>query len=242
MRPWFPVLLAACGFRAHTPSDEPGDATTDALDAPAPDAFVAHCSTDPGLRACYLFDGDLLDHTANHNDIAATGTAFGPGHTGQAVIDSAGDTMLVAASESLNVSDVTISMWIDPTTIPVDPNRAGLLDSGGRYRVFLQPGGLIRFAITNGPQLYTTASNAVVTGKWTHVVATYDRTTMTIYIDGTVAATLAQAGFIPQVIGGMVIGHNNPSGENFDGALDEVQLFGSIVTPASTAPSDRPRR
>jgi hypothetical protein len=29
----------------------------------------------------------------------------------------------------------------------------------------------------------------------------------------------------------MVVGHNNPSGENFNGTIDELQIFSAVVAP-----------
>ena len=29
----------------------------------------------------------------------------------------------------------------------------------------------------------------------------------------------------------MVIGHNNPTGENFNGTIDDLQLFAAVVAP-----------
>jgi hypothetical protein len=29
----------------------------------------------------------------------------------------------------------------------------------------------------------------------------------------------------------MVVGHNNPSGDNFDGLIDDLQVFDAVVAP-----------
>jgi len=96
--------------------------------------------------------------------------------------------------------------------------------------MFLHPGGVLRCAITNGAELFT-PSGVVKIGVWQRVTCTYDGSTMRIYSNGAMVAQLVQTSTIPQNLSGMVIGHNNPSGENFDGAIDQLQVFGTIVDP-----------
>ena len=45
------------------------------------------------------------------------------------------------------------------------------------------------------------------------------------------AASLVQAGTFPKPGTGMVVGHDNPSGSNFDGIIDDLQIFSAIVAP-----------
>jgi len=122
-------------------------------------------------------------------------------------------------------------MWIRPSAYPIDPLRMGLVDSGGRYRMFLLANGLVRCAITGGPAAVTTAAHAVPLGTWTRLACSYDGATLTVYVDGAIAATTSQSVTIPATGGGMVIGQNNPTGENFAGAIDDLEIWGSIVGP-----------
>jgi hypothetical protein len=226
--------VAACGFRSPDPatgSDSGIDPGVDSGAVDAPDAARPLCdSADPTLRACYTFDGNTKDGSSNGYGAVATGTSFGAGHSGQGLVVSAGDSVTVAGGAGLNVAQLTIDMWIRPSSLPAAGTRAGLVDSGNRFRMFLLPAGLVRCATTNGPSLETTAANAVSTGAWVHLTCTYDGTTMRIYVDGAAAAMLTQASTIPTG-SGMVIGQNNPSSENFDGMIDELRIFGAVVPP-----------
>jgi hypothetical protein len=226
--------LAACGFRSPDPaagSDSGSGSGVDSGAVDAPDAPRPLCDpADPTLRACYTFDGNTEDGSSNGYDAVATGTSFGAGRTGQGLVVGAGDSVVVAGGAGLNVAQLTIDLWIRPSSIPAAGTRAGLVDSGNRFRMFLQPAGLVRCATTNGPSLETTAAHAVSAGAWAHLTCTYDGTTMQIYVDGAVAAMLTQASTIPTGAG-MVIGQNNPSGENFDGTIDELRIFGAVVPP-----------
>lgn len=225
------LLLAACTFGAPAgPDDAPPDldalvdASIDGPPAPLCDA------TDPRLRACYPFDGDARDGSMYGHDAVPTGTAFGSGRTGQGLVVGPGDLVTVAGGVNLNLAQLTIKMWIKPSSIPTGTARAGLVDSGNRFRMFLHPGGLVRCATTGGPTLLTTSAHAIQVDQWAHLVCTYDGSTMRIYVGGVLAATLNQTSAIPSGAG-MVIGHNNPSGENFDGTLDELQIYAAVVPP-----------
>lgn len=222
--------VAACGFRSPDPAAG-ADSGVDSGALDAPDSPLPLCdSADPRLRACYTFDGNTKDGSSNGYAAVATGTSFGAGHSGQGLVVGAGDSVTVAGGAGLNVAQLTIDMWIRPSSLPATATRAGLVDSGNRFRMFLLPAGLVRCATTSGPSLETTAAHAVSTGAWAHLTCTYDGTTMQIYVDGASAAMLTLASTIPTG-SGMVIGQNNPTGENFDGTLDELRIFGAVVPP-----------
>lgn len=226
--------VAACGFRSPAPAagaDAGAEADVEAGPVDAPDAPRPLCDpADPMLRACYTFDDNTEDGSASGYDAVATGTSFGAGRNGRGLVINAGDSVTVAGGARLNVAQLTIDMWIRPSSLPAAATRAGLVDSGNRFRMFLLPGGLVRCATTGGPTLDTTAANAVSAGAWARLTCTYDGTTMRIYVGGASAAMLAQASTIPTGTG-MVIGQNNPSGENFNGTIDELRIFGAVVPP-----------
>jgi hypothetical protein len=229
------AACAACRFHPGLAAPAEDAATGDATDAPLADAAEPDASppplcdpSDTTLRACYAFDGDTLDGSGRANHATASAPAFVPGRAGgQALVTSTG-TITVESSTSLNMASLTIRMWIRPTTIPQNSARAGLLDSGGRYRLFLQSGGRLRCAMTNGTDL-TTANAVIVADTWQRVTCTHDASTMRIYVDG-VEVGSASGSNVPTGSGGMVIGHNSPSGDNFVGAIDDLQLFSTVIT------------
>jgi hypothetical protein len=213
------------------PDGQPGDGGADATTTADADPTPLCDPSDATLRACYTFDGNGQDGSNYNNDVSlGGGMSFGTGRRGQALVTTSG-TATVGASSSLNMSMITMDMWIRPSSIPTGGARMGLLDSGGRYRMFLQSDGAVRCAITNGPSL-TTSTGEIVASSWQRVTCTYDaNNTMRIYVDGSSKAMLNSTQVIPSVTGGMVIGHNNPTGENFDGAIDDLRLFSTIVVP-----------
>ena len=237
MRSWLLVVLGGCGFDLRLTAAT-GDAALDEEGLPISDgspgtepvaAFV--CPTDAALRACYAFENTTSDGSSYRNDAVATSASYAIGHDGlgKALVTTAG-TISVGNTTSLDIASFTIKLWIRANVLPTGGARAGLVDSGGRFRLFVQSGGALRCAITGGTDL-TSGTNVVDANAWRRVACTFTGTQMRIYVDGTMVASSNVASTIPTTGGGMVIGHNNPSGENFNGAIDELQLWSSIVAP-----------
>jgi hypothetical protein len=238
------VLLAAtgCGFphgslgsadATQAGDDASGDddaPTTDGeIDAPAP---VICNKADLDLVSCFTFDGNVTEGSSYNHSISTSSLSFVAGHNGQAVKISTGSDITIGGNNptSYNVSTFTFKMWIKPSSLPGTGLRMGLIDSGNRYRMFLLPGGALRCALTGGPDLIS-QTGIVVTGVWQRVACTFDGTFTRIFVDGVQKAVVMQTATVGTSSGGIVIGQNNPNGDNFDGAMDDFQLWGSIVAP-----------
>jgi hypothetical protein len=235
------VLLAgvtgACRFDHGTASI--GDAVTssdgngedaEVLDVGLDVAPQAVCDpTDPTLRACYTFETNTLDSSGKDNHITTTSNAFAMGRSGMGLVTAAG-TFTVAATTTLDVNPLSIKVWIMPFALPTGGARMGLVDSGSRWRLFVQSDGAVRCRLSTGPDL-TSAIGKVTANTWQRVTCTYDGAQMLIYVDGMLVATQTQTASFPATGSGMVVGHNNPTGENFDGVIDELQIFSAIVAP-----------
>lgn len=200
------------------------------IDAPAPAAICNPADLD--LVSCFTFDGSVAEGSSYNHSIATANLAFVAGHDGQAVSITTGSDITIGGNNptSYNVSTFTFRMWIKPASLPASGLRMGLIDSGNRYRLFLLPGGALRCALTGGPDLIS-QTGIVVTGVWQRVACTFDGTKTRIYVDGIQKAELMQTATVGTGAGGIVIGQNNPNGENFDGLIDSFQLWGSIVGP-----------
>ena len=60
---------------------------------------------------------------------------------------------------------------------------------------------------------------------WTHVAATYDGTTIRLYVNGAQAATKAQTGALLTSTQPLRFGGDGPWGEWFQGSLDEIRVY-----------------
>jgi RNA polymerase sigma-70 factor (ECF subfamily) len=91
-------------------------------------------------------------------------------------------------------------------------------------------------------------SDSVELGLWQHIALTYDNSSTTnlpaFYINGTRVTTVVEAEpagtVIPDAASALVIGNVDTPTRAFDGILDDVRLYGRILTPAEiTALVDR---
>jgi hypothetical protein len=81
---------------------------------------------------------------------------------------------------------------------------------------------------------------AAPVGEWLHLAATYDGSTLRLYVNGSEAASEAHGGALAPCTRGVAIG-----GDEFDdlgsiqevprGLLDEVRLYSRVLTPAELA-------
>jgi hypothetical protein len=136
----------------------------------------------------------------------------------------------VASSANLDVTALTIKLWVNPARLPTGGARMGLVDSASRWRLFVASDGALRCALTGGID-YTTTTGKLATGTWQRVACTFDGVLMRIYVDGVMAGQKSQASAFGAPGSGMVVGHNNPSGDNFDGLIDDLQVFNAGVAP-----------
>lgn len=228
--------LTACQFVHGT---VPRDAEVE-IDSPEPDARVISdaAPTDTGppfcdgndssLVACYEFDTTLGDGSVHHLDPEiAQNVTYGAGETGQALVVEASTEVDVADSAILALSAVTMEAWIDPAQLP--SNRGGVIDSDGRYGVFVTSTGAIQ---CNAGAIVT--GGTITPGQWTHVACTSDGATIRLYVSG--AQVVSDAAAALPLTGsqtGMTLGGNNPpgGGDPLGGSLDELRLFSVVRSP-----------
>ncbi len=76
------------------------------------------------------------------------------------------------------------------------------------------------------------APHALTLNVWQHVAATYEGSTITVFVNGSPVGSLGAAnGTINAVTSDLVIGKNIVTGASFLGSIDEVELFNRALTP-----------
>jgi Concanavalin A-like lectin/glucanases superfamily len=73
---------------------------------------------------------------------------------------------------------------------------------------------------------------ALPLNTWTHLAATYTGATLTLYVNGIQAASLAVGGSIATSTGALRIGGNNVWPEWFSGVIDEVRIYNRALSQA----------
>lgn len=186
--------------------------------------------TAPDLVACYPFEDSAIDVSAHHLDGHEAGnTAYQAGRIGQAIKLSGGQVTVDDAA-ILNLAQVSLEAWIRPTSLPTTGNRSGIIDSDGRFGMFLRPGGDLSCTAS----VAVTAAAAIPSGNWSHVACTYDGATLRMYVNGVQIDSTGGGEALSSGTQGLTLGANNPTNGNdrFQGALDDVRIYASVRTQA----------
>lgn len=189
----------------------------------------------------YLFEQSLRDATPYGNDAAnVSNVSYGPGVVGEALVLGPSSVASLPRSESLAFDEVmTVELWVQPSALPPSGGRAGLLDDDGRYGLFLTALGELR-CVSGGTSL---TGGQLSVDEWAHVACVLDASTLTLWQDGYVRAQVPRSGNLttpgpyPLVIGG-----NSPSGDRFDGLLDNLRIWREARTPSQLSRAAQTRR
>lgn len=201
----------------------------DELNAPAPvgtvsmDAAATDSSLAKGMVAWYTFNGDILDHSGNNNNVIFNSAKPAKGKAGLAktayVFDGTTSYMMANNSASLNSGKITLYALIKPTGFyqgKCHSNRIitkGNTDlDNGRYSLGFDdqpyynytgcdvPEVKTKFenfygSFGNGPFITgaTDIYNYIKTNQWYSLVYTYDGTYSTLYINGVIVRKVAQS-------------------------------------------------
>jgi hypothetical protein len=165
------------------------------------------------------------------NMSSETTTTYTPTNGSALSFDGNGDYINLGTDSSLNlVNSFTISAWFKTNTISGDHGIVSKMydASSSPYNLILTTNDL-RFETTNstgGTSIYS--YNTILTGNWYHVVATYNGTTSSLYLNGSFVTSASKIGPLVSGSKAAVIGGHQPAVVptwSFNGVIDEVLIF-----------------
>ncbi len=198
-----------------------------------------------GNVAAYDFTGNLLDLTKYGNHLAGTNTTLVPDRFGfgrRALSFNGQNSEATALNSSLLNSDfTTVTFWINPRSLPAQ-GEVFVASFGGwqeRWKISLPGHGRLVWT-TNADAISDMdagdSTNALVPGTWTHVAVVHDGTKDKIFINGVLANEKDVTGALNSTSHSLGLGFNPIDGGNyFDGSLDGVQIFNTVVSDADIA-------
>ena len=127
-------------------------------------------------------------------------------------------------------SSFTIEAWVKPTTVDGTSRRIVSKAIGGLngYELFVNSGSGLSFQrIAGSTNAVSTAAPA--TSSWSHVVATYDGTTMRLYVNGALASSTASALSLLDNVATLRVGNSAVGTDGWAGDLDDVALYTSAL-------------
>ncbi len=200
---------------------------------------ITTLDTIPQLVAAYSFDegvGTAIGDSSQYaNNGAVSSAAWSTtGKYGSALVFNGTSSLVtIPSSPSLNLnSAMTLEAWVQPTAA-ANVWRDVIYKADDLY--YLEGA-----SPTGSPVVgvSTTSSHAnlfgvspLPAGTWTHLAATYDGTTLRLYVNGVQASTLAHSGNVLSGNSPLQIGGDSLYGQHFQGLIDEVRVYNVALTP-----------
>jgi hypothetical protein len=205
-------------------------------------------ATTPGLVSRWSFNegsGTVAADSVNgQNGTLTNGPLWTTGKLGQAIrLDGSNDYVALPTMD-LTGSALTMSAWVMFTAFPANSDQRILSKSSGiaeqsHYWMLSQTkqgnAQRLRFRLRTGSSTTTliASSGDLAANTWYHAVATYDGSTMKLYLNGTLVGSTAKTGTLATSTWVSVNIGRNPDGNNYlSGAIDEVQIFNRALTQA----------
>lgn len=172
--------------------------------------------------------------------------------TAALAFDGQQDYVKVAHSPALQPARLSVEAWVKADGMPTDYPRYVLAKSAegcqrAAYALYTSGNGGLSFyvSVAGGYVESPAAGSGLWDGAWHHVMGTYDRTAVRLYVDGVevgegVASTLpiAYSAFASK---GLYIGDYDGDSAacenltNFPGAIDDVRVWSRALTAAEAA-------
>jgi len=173
----------------HVYLDMTGDYTD--ADAPDGDTVVVYGTSSPLLMSFDVGTGNITYDSSgsnNHGNISGA-TRTGYGRYGRALTyDGEDDYVQISSSASLNItSPITMMAWIKTN----DPSVQGIISKQGAYGLTVISNYAIRVTINTTD--IDTQPNLFTPDTWVHITATYNGSSVKIYVNGVLNTTRALA-------------------------------------------------
>ncbi|MDX6690371.1 MAG: hypothetical protein QOG15_1828 [Solirubrobacteraceae bacterium] len=200
-----------------------------------------------GLVAAYGFEETsgttATDSSGTGNAGTITGaTRTSAGRNGSALsFNGTSDWVTIPGSSSLALTTAfTLEAWVKSNG-PGSVDQTVLTKEKPPYMSYqlyaMSSGGSLAstWRDTNGSYgsddgFFAPSSSPTPTATWTHLAATYDNTTLRLFMNGTQIASKATTGAITNTTAPLRIGGNSVWGEYFSGLIDDVRVYNRALT------------
>lgn len=197
-----------------------------------------------GLVGHWTMDGNGNDASGNGNHGSPIGsTSYGAGRVSSALLLASSSSRLqVPDNDSLDITGpITIATWIRPTTMATQYVVSKNVKAGtDGFELSLSATGkvFVRFnEDSSGDALRLDSSSKYPTNgsTWMHVVATYDGSTIKLYINGQLEGSKNASFQIAANDLPLSIGSGDGGYRGMKGAVDDVRIYSRALSAAEVA-------
>ena len=197
-----------------------------------------------GLVGHWTMDGSGNDASGNGNNGSTVGsTSYGAGQISSALLLASSSSRLqVPDNDSLDITGpITIAAWIRPTTVGTQyVISKNVKSSTDGFELSLSNGGrvFVRFnEDSSGDALRVDSSSKYPTNgsTWMHVAATYDGSTIRLYINGQLEGSKNASFQIGTNDLPLSIGSGDGGYRGMKGAIDDVRIYAKALSAQEIA-------
>jgi hypothetical protein len=175
----------------------------------------------PDTNACWRLDRSGWDASRNGHQLAGkpAGWSESSAQGSDAAVFDGTSSMKV---RNLTCARITVAAWVK-TTHPADQMVVSFV-RGQYWELGLTETGHVKWSVSgsDGEPVDLISSSPVHDGEWHHLIGTFDRGAMRIYVDGEEAGA-ARAG--SQTLGGGEDETGGVVGSGFQGGLDDIRIY-----------------
>jgi hypothetical protein len=202
-------------------------------------AWFAKDDLTDGLVAYYPFNGDASDVSANGNNGIVHGAnlvadRFGTPNRAYS-FSGAGDYIDCGNSSILNLSTFSISYWVKSAHAPGTGAVSNIISKGDNFTSTWDntdnPNpGITFFDGTNWHS--ATPTSVFSANKWYHIVATYNKDTLTVYVNGVSNNTVFASQDPLTNTDRLCIGADSTFSGFFGGFIDDLRIYDRALAPS----------
>ena len=188
-----------------------------------------HFDEGSGTTAC--------DTSGNDNDGTINGATWvNDGKFGKALsFDGADDYVEVKDSDSLDITNaITIMAWVKLDSLDKEQQivRKSRDDTGEAYEIFINDTNRVFFGIrdSSGTEEYVYPTDTLTTGTWYHIVGTYDKQNLKLYLNGNEIGSEPSTITIDVSSRNLIIGCGDKGTRYFHGTIDEVRIYNRALS------------
>jgi len=136
--------------------------------------------------------------------------------------------------QTISITDIdynlTLSAWVHPKKYPSERSTI-ILGSGAYYLSLANDGSLQAYWYGRNPAGYhSSGAGTVQLNSWSHVLVVWNNSMVNLYVNGILKKTVAVSSQPGNTASSVIVGAEN-TGRQFNGSIDEVQVFNRSLTP-----------